>query len=65
MIQYHRVSDEKSLMHKQYWAFTKVLKCCYKLGQRNHNVDILVTILTYNKEHMIIDLHGKIIGLTS
>ena len=59
------VNDEMSLLHKQNWAFTKVLKCRYKLGQRSHNIDKLVTILTYNKEHMVIDLHGKIIGLTS
>ena len=38
MIQYHRVSDENSLRHKQYWAFTMVLKCHYMLGQRNHTL---------------------------
>ena len=53
MIQYHRVSDEKSLMHKRYWDFTKVLKCHYMLGQRNHYVDNIVTILTYDMAHMI------------
>ena len=44
-------------------ALTKVYKCHSLEGQRNHNIDIHVTILAYDKTHIINELYGNIIGL--
>ena len=53
------------LLHKPNRALTKVYEWHFLIVKRNHNIDILVTTLAYDKAHMIIDLHGNIIGLIS